>query len=101
MIWKPAPLSCGMESGGGTSIQSTWPLRKAARRVVGSGSGNNTSLSIFGRRLASQYCLFASSSRRSRGTNLITRKGPVPEGCSANLRQSLNFCHCVGDTMTM
>ena len=41
-IWKPAPLSCGMESGGGTSIQSTWPLRSAASRVVGSGSGSST-----------------------------------------------------------
>ena len=56
-IWNPAPLSCGMESGGGTSIQSTWPLRRAARRVVGSGIGSSTSLSILGRRLASQYPL--------------------------------------------
>jgi hypothetical protein len=72
-IWNPAPLSCGIESGGGTSIQSTWPLRSAASRVVGSGIGSRTSLSIFGRRLASQYVLFASSSSRSRGTNLVTR----------------------------
>src|SRR5437773_12406651 len=43
-----------MESGGGTSIQSTWPLRSAASRVVGSGIGSSTSLSIFGRRFASQ-----------------------------------------------
>ena len=61
-----------MESGGGTSIQSTWPLRSAASRVVGSGMGSSTSLSILGRRLASQYCLLASSSSRSRGTNRVT-----------------------------
>ena len=90
-----------MESGGGTSIQSTWPLRSAASRVVGSGIGSSTSLSTFGRRLASQYSLFASSSSRSRGTNRVTRKGPVPEGCSANFRQSLTFCHCVGETISM
>src|SRR5947207_11249996 len=92
VIEKPPPLSCGIESGGGTSIQSTWPLRSAASRVVGSGIGSSTSLSIFGRRLASQYFLLASSSSRSRGTNFVTWKGPVPDGCSAYLLQSLNFC---------
>src|SRR5256886_3943264 len=33
-----------MESGGGTSIQSTWPLRSAASRVVGSGDRKSTRL---------------------------------------------------------
>src|SRR5262250_3410214 len=100
-IWKPLPLSCAIESGGGTSIQSTWPLRRAASRVVGSGMGSSTTLSTFGVRFGSQYDLFASSSSRSRGTNRVALNGPVPDGCSANLRQSLTLFHCAGDTITM
>ena len=100
-IWKPAPFSCAMESGGGTSIQSTCPLRSAARRVVGSGIGKSTTLSTFGVRFGSQYALFTSSSSRSRGTQRVTLNGPVPDGCSANFRQSLTLFHCAGETMTM
>ena len=35
MMVKPAAFSDGMPSGGGTSIQSTWPDRSAAKRLVG------------------------------------------------------------------
>ena len=100
-IWKPAPFSCAIESGGGTSIQSTWPVRSAARRVVGSGIGKRTILSTLGVRFGSQYALFASSSSRSRGTKRASLNGPVPDGCSANFRQSFTLFHCAGDTMTM
>ena len=44
MITKPACLSDGMPSGGGTSIQSTWPERSAASRVLASGIGISTDL---------------------------------------------------------
>ena len=37
LICNPAAFSDGMESGGGTSIQSTCPERSAATRVVASG----------------------------------------------------------------
>ena len=70
-------------------------------RGIGSGMGKSTTLSTFGVRLASQYALLASSSRRSRGTNRASLNGPVPDGCSANLRQSFTLFHCVGDTISM
>ena len=55
---SPAPFSCAIESGGGTSIQSTWPLRSAARRVVGSGIGKqHDACRPSGVRFESQYCL--------------------------------------------
>ena len=38
---KPAPLSDGMPSAGGTSIQSTWPERSAASRALASGIGSS------------------------------------------------------------
>ena len=44
----------GTASGGGTSIQSTWPERSAASRVVASGIGNRTILSSFGTLFLSQ-----------------------------------------------
>ena len=43
-----------MASGGGTSIQSTCPLRNAARRVVGSGVARRMTLSALGMRFLSQ-----------------------------------------------
>ena len=42
---KPACLSDGMPSGGGTSIQSTRPERSAASRVLASGIGSSTTWS--------------------------------------------------------
>src|SRR5215470_2430755 len=99
-IWKPAPFSWAIESGGGTSIQSTCPLRSAASRVVGSGIGRSTSLSTLGMRFGFQYALLTSSSRRSRGTNRVTRNGPVPDGDSAYLRQSFpTLFQFAGDTI--
>jgi hypothetical protein len=44
----------GIASGGGTSIQSTWPERSAARREFASGTGNNSTRSSFGTRAWSQ-----------------------------------------------
>ena len=43
-------LKPGMASGGGTSIQSTWPVRSAASRVVASGMGKKLTLSTLGTR---------------------------------------------------
>ena len=67
-----------MTSGGGTSIQSTCPVRSAASRVVGSGVGNKITLLALGTRCLSQYSGNGSSSAR--------RAGPVGEleGAGAN-----------------
>ena len=89
MIWKPADFSDGIASGGGASTQSTCPERNAATRAFASGSGKSTSRSSFGTRFASQYSLFGTSSARSRGTNLSSFHGPVPEGVLANASQLL------------
>jgi len=53
-IWNFADLSDGIASGGGASIQSTWPDRSAATRAFASGSGSSTSRSSFGTRALSQ-----------------------------------------------
>src|SRR5215469_4648204 len=91
-----------MASGGGTSIQSTCPDRKAARRVVASGIGINTSLASLGMRFVSQYPSFRLISTNWPGTTLVMRKGPVPDGDLANsgqLRPALS--HCAGLTISM
>ncbi len=49
-----AAFSDGTASGGGASIQSTWPERSAATREFASGNGSSTSRSSFGTRALSQ-----------------------------------------------
>ena len=51
---KPAGFSERMPSGGGTSIQSTWPERSAASRVLASGIGISTTWSTLAFRSGSQ-----------------------------------------------
>ena len=51
---KPAALSEGMPSAGGTSIQSTCPERSAASRVVASGIGSSVTRSTLASRAWSQ-----------------------------------------------
>src|SRR5713101_2911394 len=102
LIWKPAALSEGIASGGGTSIQSTWPERNAASRVVASGIGMTTIFWSFGIRVLSQYVSLRLSSTNCPGATRVIRNGPVPAGCFANsvqLRPA--FSHCVGLTISM
>src|SRR5882724_6569663 len=87
---KPADFSEPMPSGGGTSIQSTCPARKAASRELASGIGISTTLSTFAILLGSQYLSQRARSASCRGTILVMRKGPVPAaGKVATLAQSL------------
>ena len=91
-------FSDGIASGGGASIQSTWPERSAAARALASGSGSRTIFSSFGTRALSQYSLLGTSSARSRGRNVSSFQGPVPDGEFANASQLLpSFSHCAGD----
>src|SRR4030081_2879428 len=86
---KPADFSEAMPSAGGTSIQSTWPDRKAASREFASGIGISTTLSTFAILLASQYLSQRARSASCRGTTLVMRNGPVPAaGKVATLDQS-------------
>ena len=50
MILNPAAFSDGTASGGGASAKSIWPERRAATRVVASGSGSSISFSHLGTR---------------------------------------------------
>ena len=54
VIWNPLARSCGIASGGGASIQSTWPESSAATRADASGTGSRTRRSALGTRFASQ-----------------------------------------------
>jgi hypothetical protein len=95
---KPADFSEATASGAGASIQSTWPDRSAATRALASGSGTSTIRSSFGTRAVSQYALFGTSSRRSRGTKPVTFHGPVPDGDFATASQLLPcFSQLAGD----
>src|SRR5215470_2951740 len=90
-----------MESGGGTSIQSTWPERSAATRVVDSGIGYTTIFSSLGMRALSQYSSLRDISAYCPSTTLVILNGPVPDGCFANSAQVLpTFSHCVGLTIS-
>src|ERR1700733_9306128 len=101
-MFSPAAFNDGMASGGGTSIQSTWPERSAATRVVASGIGYTTILSSFGMRALSQYASLRDISAYCPSTTLVILNGPVPEGCCANAAQLLpTFSHCVGLTIRM
>src|SRR5580692_8721155 len=94
---RPACFSDGIESGGGTSIQSTWPERSAATRVVASGIGYTTILSSLGTRALSQYSSLRDISAYWPSTTLVILNGPVPDGCLENSAQVLpTFSHCVG-----
>src|SRR6478735_11030505 len=95
---KPGALRDATASGGGASIQSTWPERRAATRALASGSGTSTSLSSLGTRALSQYSLLGTISARSRGANRVSFHGPVPAGVLAKASQLLpTFSHWVGD----
>ena len=76
----PACFRLGIASGGGASIQSTWPERSAAVRVLASGIGSSTILSSLGTRALSQYAAFFASSALWRGVQRASLKGPVPAG---------------------
>src|ERR1700704_3229558 len=87
---KPADFSDARPSGGGTSIQSTWPARSAASREFASGIGIRMTLSTFAIRVASQYLSHRARSASCRGTTLVMRNGPVPAaGKVATLAHSL------------
>src|SRR5471030_2973700 len=100
---KPACFRDGMPSGGGTSIQSTWPERSAARRVLASGIGNRITWSTLGMRLGSQYVAFLARVTDWRCTTLVILNGPVPAGpIAATLPQSLPpFSNEVGEVKSM
>src|SRR5580692_1602044 len=94
---RPACFSDGIESGGGTSIQSTWPERSAATRVVASGIGYAMILSSLGTRALSQYSSLRDISAYWPSTTLVILNGPVPEGFFANSDHDLpTASHCVG-----
>src|ERR1700759_1214799 len=101
-MFSPACFSDGIESGGGTSIQSTCPERSAATRVVDSGIGYTTIFSSLGMRFLSQYCSLRVISAYWPSTTLVILNGPVPEGCLENSAQVLpTFSHCVGLAIRM
>src|ERR1700731_816512 len=86
---KPADFSEAMPSAGGTSIQSTWPERKAASREFASGIGISTTLSTFAGLAGPQYLSQRARSASCRGTILVMRHGPVPgAGKTATLAQA-------------
>src|ERR1700736_2935417 len=86
---KPADFSEAMPSAGGTSIQSTWPERKAASREFASGIGISTTLSTFAFLVGSQYLSQRARSASCRGTTLVMWNGPVPAaGTLGTLAQS-------------
>src|ERR1700732_1378510 len=86
---RPADFSEAMPSAGGTSIQSTWPERKADSREFAWGLGISTELSIFAVLAGSQYLSQRARSASCRGTILVMRNGPVPAaGKTAPLAQS-------------
>src|ERR1700688_814531 len=94
---NPACFSDGIESGGGTSIQSTWPERRAATRVVASGIGYTIIFSSLGIRALSQYSSLRDISAYCPSTTLVILNGPVPDGSLANAAHVLpTFSHCVG-----
>ena len=95
-ISNPAALRLGTASGGGTSIQSTWPERNAASRVVGSGIGNRIMRSSFGTRFGSQYASFLDKVTLTRGLNSVILNGPVPDGCLANSAHDPVLANCAG-----
>src|SRR6186997_2836524 len=96
---KPADFSEARPSGGGTSIQSTWPARNAASLELASGIGISTTLSTFAIRLGSQYLSQRARLASCRGTTLVMRNGPVPAaGNVATLAHSRPaFSNDVGD----
>ena len=100
---KPACFSDGMPSGGGTSIQSTRPERRAARRVFASGMGSSTIESTLALRAGSQYSSFLPKVTDWRGTTLVILNGPVPAAPTApTLPQSLPaFSHDAGEAFSM
>ncbi len=82
---RPA-CSAWIASGGGTSIQSTWPERSAARRVVGSGIGHEDHPVELGRRAPGPSSPRSWRARAlTRGVTLTILNGPVPLGCLAEL----------------
>src|SRR5215510_9935195 len=95
---NPADLRLGTASGGGTSIQSTWPERRADSRVVGSGIGNTTILSSFGTRLWSQYPSLRAKVALTRGLKSTILNGPVPAGALAYSAHDPVFLNWVGLT---
>ncbi len=98
---NPADLRLGTASGGGTSIQSTWPERSADSRVVASGIGNTTILSSFGTRVLSQYPSLRASVALTRGLNSTILNGPVPAGAFANSAHDPVFLNCAGLTLSI
>src|ERR1700680_2388469 len=74
---KPADFGEARPSAGGTSIQSTWPERKAASREFASGIGISTTLSTFAILAGAQYLSQRGRSASCRGPILVMRDGPV------------------------